>query len=297
MSKKISEVDLKITPPKGSAFAYETHPLLPKLHTVCLCVGKRGAGKTVAVTHLMSLLPFDRIIVVSPTMKSNRLVMEKLHIDPKDVEDDPDDVGVVTRIIARIEAERVDLEKYEKDLDRYNEMIHGMRSANALFQIDDNYGVEFFNTRTNSFEPPKHKWGGRKPCIAVLFDDCQSSFLFSRPRALNNMVIKHRHLGQLSKGGAIGCSLFFLLQSYKTQSGGLTKTIRGQATLLMLFKTKNDHELDEIAEEVAGEVSHRDFMKAYNAAIRDEHDFLFIDLHRKKEHPSMFRRNLDTYLV
>ena len=50
-------------------------------------------------------------------------------------------------------------------------------------------------------------------------------------------------------------------------------------------------ELEEIAEECAGEVSKETFMKAYDYAIQEPFDLLFIDLHRKENHPSMFRRN------
>ncbi len=66
---------------------------------------------------------------------------------------------------------------------------------------------------------------------------------------------------------------------------------------MMLMKTKNEKELDEIAEEVAGEVSKETFMKVYNEAIREPFDFLFIDLHKKPEHPSMFRRNLNEFII
>ena len=34
-----------------------------------------------------------------------------------------------------------------------------------------------------------------------------------------------RHLGQLSTGGSIGVSLFFLIQSFKCQTAGLNKTV------------------------------------------------------------------------
>ena len=40
----------------------------------------------------------------------------------------------------------------------------------------------------------------------------------------------------LAEGGAVGLSMFFLVQSYKTIVGGLPRTIRGNATLLLLFK-------------------------------------------------------------
>eukprot|EP00965_Chrysotila_dentata_P023205 769278-Pleurochrysis_carterae.AAC.1 len=61
---------LKVVAPPGSAFAYETGPHALKLHQVCVVVGKRGAGKTVAAVNLMAssrMFSFDRIFIVSPT--------------------------------------------------------------------------------------------------------------------------------------------------------------------------------------------------------------------------------------
>ena len=55
--------------------------------------------------------------------------------------------------------------------------------------------------------------------------------------------------------------------------------------------------LQEIAEELAGEVAPSVFFTVYNQAMRDKHDFLFVDLHKKTHHPSAFRRNLDTFLI
>jgi hypothetical protein len=68
-------------------------------------------------------------------------------------------------------------------------------------------------------------------------------------------------------------------------------------TSMLLFRTKNEKELKEIAEEMSGEVSEERFYEAYQAATSGEHGFLFIDLHKKKEQPSMFRKNFDEYLI
>ena len=35
----------------------------------------------------------------------------------------------------------------------------------------------------------------------------------------------------------------------------------------------------------------------YEECIKDKHDFMFIDLHRKPCHPSMFRRNLSEFVA
>ena len=66
---------------------------------------------------------------------------------------------------------------------------------------------------------------------------------------------------------------------------------------MILFANKNLKMLTEVAEELAGEVAPEVFFNVFNQAMRDKHDFLFIDLHRKPNHPSAFRRNLDTFLI
>ena len=100
-------------------------------------------------------------------------------------------------------------------------------------------------------------------------------------------------------GGSIGISLYFLCQTFKAQSGGLNKVIRNQCTSMIIFKTKDTAEIDDIADSCAGEISKDTFMKVYEESIGDgeNHPFLFVDLHRKNQHPSMFRRRFNEFLL
>ena len=81
MSIHVASKYLCIQVPQSKAFAYETAPDLPKLHQNMLIVGARGQGKTVAAVNILRMLPFDRIFVISPTMKSNAAIMKELKID------------------------------------------------------------------------------------------------------------------------------------------------------------------------------------------------------------------------
>ena len=102
----------------------------------------------------------------------------------------------------------------------------------------------------------------------------------------------------MAEGGSIGASLYFLVQSYKAQSGGISKCIRGNTTSLAIGRTKSDKELIDIAEECGGEISKEDFMKVHQQATKDsKFDMLLIDFHKKDNHPSMFRKNLDVFIV
>ena len=119
---------------------------------------------------------------------------------------------------------------------------------NPVYRIPDEVLLMFY--QNGQFQKPQHKRGGRRPHMAVLFDDVMGSLLFTKGiRKLNKLTIFDRHLGQLKKGGALGCSLYCLVQSYTSQAGGISKWIRDQATTIVLFKTKNDKELQEIQEE------------------------------------------------
>ena len=178
---------------------------------------------------------------------------------------------------------------------KYKDLMKAIKSESPLFRLNEDDLSQFYVN--GEFRPPQHKYNGRKPCMCLILDDAQGSMLYSKPRAINQMTIYHRHLAQLEKGGALGISLFFLVQSYKTQSGGITRAIRGNVTSMILFRNKNVKMLQEIADEIAGEIEPSKFFQVYEKAMKDKHDFLFIDLHKKDSHPSAFRRNLDTFLV
>ena len=291
--RRVRVKGLEIRPPSGSAFTYSTATMLPRLHQACLVVGPRGAGKTTACVNLVERLPFDRIFVISPSVKSNKELMARLKLHEEDVFENPDDAAVLDRVKAAIDQERDDLESFLDKMRRYRQLMKRIYSATAL---PDDELTEFYHE--GDFKAPKHKWNGRRPCMALILDDCMGSRLFTQGvRRLNQFTIGHRHLGQLKQGGALGCSLFILCQSYKAQAGGISKCIRNNVTSIILFSSKNQKQLDEVADECAGEVSPDVFMEVYNECIKDKHDFMFIDLHKKPQHPSMFRRNLSEFVI
>ena len=66
---------------------------------------------------------------------------------------------------------------------------------------------------------------------------------------------------------------------------------------MVIFKTKDRKELEEISMECSGEVDPAVFHQVYQRATDEPHAFLFVDLHKKDHHPSMFRKNFDTFLI
>ena len=293
-TKKVPGLEINV--PKGQAFAFPTDDMMFKSHQSCLVIGKRGSGKSVIAVNIIERMKYDRIFIGSPTIQSNKALLDRLRIDPDDIYD-PDDLEVLDDIKRKIDEERDLYDKYLADMKKYKEFMKKLESNNPIFHIPDETLLMFFQNGT--FQKPRHKWNGRTPHMAVLFDDVMGSLLFTKDiRKLNKMTIFHRHLGQLEEGGALGCSLFFLVQSYKAQAGGISKCIRNQATTIVLFKTKNDKELQEVQEECSGEIDKETFHRMYETATDGDHNALVIDLHYKKDiHPSGFRKNLDTFLL
>ena len=209
--------------------------------------------------------------------------------------EDVDDTSDIDQIKDIVKREAKDLERYKEELKRYNKLKKDLKEGKYL---DDDLLLQFFNDE-NHFQKPEHRWNGQKPRIACIFDDMLGSGIYSRPRKLNGLSTYSRHVGQLKDGGAIGVSLFFLIQSFKCQTGGLNKVIRNQCTSMLLFKTKDRQEMKDVAESVSGEIDEELFNKVYDTAIGDGSDypFLFIDLHKKKEHLSMFRRKFDEFII
>ena len=296
----LSTVNIKgmeIVPPKNTSGAYDTHPDMPLAPVNVVVNGKRRAGKTCCTINLIEKMDFDYVIAVSPTMNSNKEIMSRLNIEY--VFEDPDDLSCIDKIKEIVNEEARDLERYRHELKEYNKLMRSIKDGN---RVDDELMLKFFEANTygmNDFIKPKHRWKGEKPRIAVIFDDMLGSMIYSKPRKLNALATYSRHLGQLQEGGSIGVSLFFLIQSFKCQTGGLNKVIRNQCTQLIVFKTKDNKELDDIADSCGGEISKETFIKVYDYAIETggDHPFLFIDLHKKPNHPSMFRVCFDKFII
>ena len=204
-TKKVRACDIHVS---GSAFAYDTDPLLVRCHCVGLYVGKRGSGKNLAATALLERLKFHRIFVITPTesFQSNKEQMDRLNVSADDVFD-CDDVGSVDKIIAAMNQERDDWEKYKADLARYERLMKLIRSDRPIHDIPPDILQQFFVH--GDFVRPKHKYNGARPMCAVLFDDVLCSpVLLKGIRKVNSLVIRHRHISPLKEGGALGSASF-----------------------------------------------------------------------------------------
>jgi hypothetical protein len=305
--KKIKDKRFAIKIPPNSSVPIETSSNMFKHHVVCLVCGKRGAGKSSFITNYLRLLKeenkADRILVVSPTIVSNQALLDSLGIHPEDCFD-PDDKMTIPHLLGIINDER---DQYVQDLERqkrykrFRELVDG--TTVPIMEIDPYLFLEFTD-ELGAYRKPKLKYGHR-PCLHIFFDDCQNSRIFG-DRRFSSMVIKHRHLGSIKKvkGGhkdqraSLGVSLFIAIQNLKSQKGGCPRTVRNNATQLVIVgKTKDEQELKDLYSSVGGEIDYDQFMEAYKYATAEPHGSFVIDLHPKKEHPSQFRKNLNEFIL
>ena len=292
------ESKYRITVPKGSAFTIKTDPDFIQLHGVILSIAKRGCGKTCSLSNLLNMMQkkkaLDRLIIVSPTYHNNKHYFKSLPLTDADIIEP--EVNTAEYLMDLLEDAGKAYDEYHNQLKRWNELQKEIRNKRKhVDDIDEDLLLEF-----HEMEKPSYQYirDGKayKPVIAIFFDDCQGSDLFKPRSKLSNMVIKHRHLGQ-TKDGSLGVTLIFATQNYTSSSAGLPKSIRGNLTHMMVFRNKNMRELQLIAEEASGEVNTEQFFDLYNRAMQEQYDFLFVDFAKKKEHPSMFRRNFNEWLL
>lgn len=290
--------NLKIELPKGERYKYETAEMMPNLCTQLLCCGAKGSGKTISIVNLVKKLEFDRIFLISPTAKSNHSILSMINIDEDDMYEDTEDLTIIDDIISRVEEEGREYDEYHEKMKEYNEFIKN--SNNNDYHLIDDDTIDKFMDDNNNFLKPEHYLNGRRPKVALILDDILGSFLMSKGiRKVNNLAIKHRHISPVKSegGGAIGISTFFLTQTFRCQTGGISKPIRSNCNSLIIFKTKNENEFNDLRDEVAGEIGKELFTKIYEIATDEPHSFLFIDFNPKSHFPSRYRKNLDTFLI
>ncbi len=292
----------KTVVPPNSRIEIKTDPNLFTLPCMAVFLGKRGVGKSVSVCNLLRRYKetdtADRIIVISPTVNSNKALLDELGVKPEDIID-PESKTAVKELRTMVENERDDYEQYLDKKEKWTELQKMLKNHSLpIHKIPDEMLIDFVQD-DGMIAPPLNKYGkDRPPILHCWVDDCQNSNLF-RGRAFANFCIKHRHEGGLKRGGAIGCSLYVCIQNLKSQAGGCPKTTRNNCTVFCLCgKTKDESELKDIYSSIAGEVEYdTEFKPALDYALAEPYNSLYIDFHPKEHHPSRFRKNLNEFII
>lgn len=126
--------------------------------------------------------------------------------------------------------------------------------------------------------------------MAVVVDDCLGTPVFANSSVgMVNLCIKHRHIAN-----GLGTSILILTQTYSSV-GGLPRPIRENCTLLLLFKNKDENQINKICSEIGTDVSVDKFMEYFKYATKKQYDFLTIDFHPESKDKT-FQRSFTEYL-
>ena len=302
---RVKDKKLALRVPPNSRVPIETPDNLFTHHTIMLCVGKRGSGKSTICFNYLRMLKeagkCDRIFCISPTVQSNEALLDALDVDPADCFD-PEDKNVIPKLLAQIDEERDEYSDYLHKMKRYKNLKKVVDSTHMpIMNIDPTALLEFAD-QMGQLIPPQSKYGHR-PMLHCFIDDAQSTPIF-RDRKFINMLLRHRHVGSFKldktiKGhaGGLGISCYLCVQNIKA-TGGCPRSVRNNATqLVVVGKSKDEEELNDIYSSVGGEVDYDNFMDAYEYATAEPYNSLVIDLHPKKCHPSRFRKNINEFIV
>lgn len=255
-----------------------------KLHTLAAFFGPRGSGKTNGAVLLalkyLQYGSFTRVFVVSPTYESNP-VFEVLNVQPEDVYTD------LTTILSSISSI---VSKIEEDANAYNEeLAYAELYLRWVNGEELTFPEQLEIQRQNHREPEPLP----KPYPLVIIDDCSHSQIYSTSRSnpFINLCLRHRHIG----GEGFGCSIFMLVQNFKT---GVPKPIRQNLQQFFIWRTADGSQLEAMWEEFANLIDFDTFSRLYHLAVDDDkHNFLTVDMNPVQERNGHFRRNFDTTLI
>ena len=273
-TKNLNIIKTKL-PDKG-AFTIETQFDFPKMHQLMIVNGKRGAGKSVAITNFLLECKnkhyLDKIYLISPTYNSNKQIWDICDIKPEDVHDV--EKGVIKKIIKCVEQDKKEWDEFLYKKELYKKYQQDTR----LDRIDDDLLIQY--DEYNFFcEKPKWKYPVEQPPrIAVIMDDCLSTDVMARPsEGLLNTCIKHRHIAD-----GLGISLILLTQTYCGQQG-ISRVIRENVTSLLLFAVHDENQIKKIYTELNLKLQYSKFLEMLEFCHNEPHGFIFIDFSPKDE--------------
>lgn len=130
-----------------------------------------------------------------------------------------------------------------------------------------------------------------RPAPLLFLDDLSHTQLYSPSKSnpLNNLTLRHRHLG----GQGYGITIEYAVQTFMT---GLTKAMRENTQQVLLFLTHEQSVIQSMYESVGSHCTEEEFTRLYYHATAEPHDFLLVDKNTYDK-DRVFRRGWDTFIT
>jgi hypothetical protein len=268
--------------PKKKVVDIHTPEGLFELPALIMAVGARGQGKTVAICRIIKSYldhkSLNHVYVISPTLHSQlHLFREYMDIDP----DNLYQVDTPAEVKHAFDEIQVNIDGLYKQHLEDKEYVEAYRRL--IHHLPMTPKQEILLERRQAQEPGKIT---PRPIAMVLVDDCQSLGRVLQSQWFASICLRHRHL---CSGASI--SICVLCQSLRSS---LSKSIRQNASGIILFGTHDKTALQGLYEECSAYCDKDTFYRIFDEATQDKHSFLAIDLCNKDKN-KVFSKNLDSY--
>ena len=304
-TKKIGLYAKDTNPTVGVSNAYD-NVLQGGIDGNCLCgiFGLRNSGKTYVCSKIINQAQktnvYDRIYLITPTFLSNKSYFGS-HIDEEDVFEPTRDS--IKDVIGRVEEDRDEFESFLEELKDYKEYMNTLKGKNE-FTDEQLYKYDELGWLDGLPEMPEWKYAKRNkgkirpPQSLVILDDVLSSPVVASPY-FTKIGVMNRHIAGLNEPygerSACGLGVIFNSQTY-SMTQGISRVLRQNLTHMIIFKNKQQKQMDKMIDELAGAVDQDKFTEAYNYAIQDKHDSLLISF--KAHCPThTFKRNMNELII
>lgn len=293
---KLTSLDNKPIEVKKSPIPQSNNRSLPPLFFNALWVGAKNTGKTYSIVKLIDNYTkypiYDsnnnkldiRIILFCPTFHSsaNPILKTLKDLDEDDIILNYSDDKLLDKM-DEVEFEYNQIEEYSKYIKAFKK-FEKYEDTNRLKE-DELLLLHKFDFMHYDDLPNKPKY--KHPRINfIIFDDLvgTKAFKINQDSALNNFVIKHRHLR---------CCALFTTQYPRA----IPPVIRNNLDIFVLFKSASkERVLDQIFPEISNLITEDNFEKLYEHATQDNHDSLIIINHHLMDKKMMIRKNWNVVL-
>ena len=168
--------------------------------------------------------------------------------------------------------------EYFENLDKkVNQRLN--KKKKSLVKINLHKTIQLWTSDLEELPPPDEL--DKQYNNVILFDDlmCEKDL-----RKVETYFIRGRHSN---------CTCIWLAQSFFT---GVPRKVRLNTSHFVLFNAPSKTEIKRISNEVAPDLSQKEFMQYFNQAISDPYSFFFIDTTQKRK-LLKYRKNLDEALI
>ena len=239
--------------------------------------GATGSGKSTSLLNMLQEYQksktYDRYILFSPSAEDDPkykvINWDEVHENYSD--------ATLRGIVRQQDEDMKEWRDYVSDIKLYNRLANGAK----IESFTKAEKIQLFRMMVGGeLEKPTCRFD-REPYICVVFDDLGSSPAYSNNAKcyMNAMACRCRHKNM---------TMIHAVQYLKQ----LPRALRNQCLIMAIFKTKDMKLLKDIANENASSVTEDEFIKLFEAATQEKHDFLLCDFLNET-----FRKNFNNLLL